>query len=87
MGGDGNVSLVDHAGNAVAHDSDFSTGNASTAAVLGSTFPGAGAAVFTADKFNWMGHADNTKFDASVTDLTDTTVLDCHTMKVTITLN
>tara|TARA_B100001758_G_scaffold85349_1_gene72644 strand:+ start:5432 stop:6517 length:1086 start_codon:yes stop_codon:yes gene_type:complete len=87
MGGDGNVSLVNHAGAAVAHDSDFATGNASTAAVLGTTFPGAGQATFKEDCFNWMGHGSNSAFNASVTDLTDTDVLDCHTMKVTIALN
>jgi len=87
MGGNGNVKLVNHLGTEIEHDDDFATGNASTAAVLGTTFPGAGQTSFKANCFNWMGHGDNTEFNASVTDLTATDVLDCHTMKITITLN
>ena len=87
MGGNGNVKLVDHAGTEIDHDDDRATGNASTAAVLGTTFPGAGQATFKEDAYNWMGASGNTKYDASVTNLTDTDILDCHTMKITITLN
>ena len=36
--------------------------------------------------YNWMGASGNTTYDASVTNLTDTDILDCHTMKITITL-
>ena len=87
MGGNGGVSLVDHAGTAIPHTSNFATGDGSTAAVLGTTFPGAGNTTYQPNKYNWMGHGSNSEFNADVTDVQATDVLDCHVMKITIALN
>lgn len=86
--GDGTVKLVDSAG-ADLTSTQFITGNGSTAASLANAFPptaGADKATGTVGKFNWMGAATNDTFGHATTDVTDTATLDCHIMKITITV-
>tara|TARA_Y100000389_G_scaffold205128_1_gene263689 strand:- start:10097 stop:11236 length:1140 start_codon:yes stop_codon:yes gene_type:complete len=86
--GDGTVKLVDSAG-ADLTSTQFITGNGSTAASLANAFPptaGADKATGTVGKFNWMGAATNDTFGHATTDVTDTSTLDCHIMKITITV-
>ena len=83
--GDANVDLVDSAGNALASASAFTNATA-TASTIGSSFPGSGGSTAVANKFNWMGATDNDTFGDNTTDLTDTTILDCHVLKITVTL-
>ena len=88
--GSGSVKLVDSAG-ADLTSNQFITGNGSTAASLASAFPPTAdadsATGGTVGKFNWMGAATNDTFGDATTDVTDTSTLDCHIMKITIALN
>ena len=85
----GDVKLVNSAG-ADLTSTQFITGNGSTAASLATAFPPTASddvTTGTAGKFNWMGATTNTTFGHATTDVTDAATLDCHIMKITITLN
>lgn len=83
--GDANVNLVDSTGATLSSASTFTNATA-TASTIGSSFPGSGGSAAVANKFNWMGATSNDTFGDNTTDLTDSTILDCHVLKVTVTL-
>ena len=86
--GAGAVTLKDGNGNAVANNSDFATGNASSVSTIASSFPGTANNDYESGKFNWMGNAgkQNPVFNEKVTNLTEGDVLDCHTMRISVEL-
>lgn len=86
--GAGAVTLKDGDGNAIANDSDFATGNASSVSTISSSFPGTATNDYESEKFNWMGNAGKTNpvFNEKVTNLTQGDVLDCHTMRISVEL-
>ena len=86
--GAGTVTLKNGAGNVIASDSDYSTGNASSVSTIASSFPGTANNDYESGKFNWMGNAGKTNpvFNEKVTNLTEGDVLDCHTMRISVEL-
>ena len=83
---DDTVLLVDSAGSTLDDSSHYTTGNGSSAASIASAFPGSGGASSVDNRYNWMGATGNTTFGDGTTDVTTEGVLDCHIMKITITI-
>ena len=86
--GAGTVTLKNGAGNVVASNSDFATGNSSSVSTISSSFPGTANNDYESGKFNWMGNSGKTNpvFNEKVTNLTEGDVLDCHTMRISVEL-